>query len=134
VIVVDENIIASQCEQLRAWQIPFQQIGHDLGHPGMDDKEEIIPLLHRLPRATLCTRDPDFYDRALCHSSYCMVVLSVRKDEAARYLRRFLRHREFDTRAKRMGCIVRVSPAEIVYWKRGGEREETTPWTRGRGR
>jgi hypothetical protein len=53
VIVVDENIIASQCEQLRAWQIPFQQIGHDLGHPGMDDKEEIIPLLHRLPRATL---------------------------------------------------------------------------------
>jgi hypothetical protein len=29
VIVLDENIIASQCDQLRDWQIPFRQIGSD---------------------------------------------------------------------------------------------------------
>jgi hypothetical protein len=134
VIVVDENIIASQCDQLRAWHIPFRQIGHDLGHPGMDDREEIIPLLHRLPHATLFTRDPDFYNQTLCHGSYCLVVLSVRKDEAAHYIRSYLRHQEFNTRAKRMGCVVRASPVEIVYWKRGWEREETTRWARRRGR
>jgi hypothetical protein len=128
VIVVDENVIASQCDQLRAWQIPFRQIGQDLGHQGMDDQEEIIPLLHRLPHSTFFTRDPDFYDRALCHSSYCLVVLAVRKDEAAQYLRRLLRHPNFNTRAKRMGCVARVGPVEIVYWKRGREQEERLRW------
>jgi hypothetical protein len=100
----------------------------------MDDKEEIIPLLHRLPQATFFTRDPDFYDRALCHSSYCLVVLDVRKDEAAHYLRRYLRPRDFNTRAKRVGCVARVSPVQILYWKRGEEREQITPWARRRGR
>jgi hypothetical protein len=130
VIVVDENVIASQCAQLRAWQIPFRQIGHDLGHQGMDDQEEIIPLLHRLPQPTFFTRDPDFYDRPLCHSSYCLVVLTVRKDETAHYLRRILRHREFNTRAKRMGCVVRVGSVEIVCWKKGSEQEERIRWAR----
>lgn len=129
-IVVDENVIASQCELLRTWRIPFRQIGHDLGHPGMDDREEIIPLLHRPPQATFFTRDPDFYDRVLCHSSYCIVVLSVRKDETAHYLRNYLRHRSFNTRAKRMGCVVRVNPVQIRCWKRGVEWEEIIPWAR----
>jgi hypothetical protein len=134
VIVLDENIIASQCEQLRAWQIPFRQIGHDLGRQGMDDTEEIVPLLHQLSDATLFTRDPDFYDRTLCHSSYCLVVLSVRKDEAAEYLRRYLRHPGFNTHAKRMGCVVRVNAVGIVYWKKGQEQEESVSWTHRRGR
>jgi len=130
VIVLDENIIASQCEKLRARHVPFRQIGHDLGHQGMDDKEEIVPLLHRLPLPSFFTRDPDFYYRALCHDRYCLVVLTVHKDEAADYIRRYLRHPKFDTHAKRKGCVMRVSPREIVYWKRGREEEEAAEWPR----
>jgi hypothetical protein len=132
--ILDENIIASQCDQLRVWRIPFQQVGHDVGRQGMDDTEEIIPLLHRLIRPTFFTRDPDFYDRVLCHLGYSLVVLSVRKDEAAYYLRRFLRHPEFNTHAKRMGRVVRVNPAGIVYWTKDRVQEETAQWPHRRGR
>jgi hypothetical protein len=128
VIVLDENIIASQCIQLRDWQIPFRQIGTDIGRKGMDDVEEIIPLLHQQPSATFFTRDPGFYERARCHSSYCLVILSVRKDEAAQYIRRFLRHPEFNTRAKRMGRVAKVSLAVITSWSRDTEQERSATW------
>lgn len=133
-IILDENIIASQCEKLRAWQIPFRQIGHDVGHQGMDDKDEIIPLLHRLALPTFFTRDPDLYDRALCHANYCLVVLTVPKDEASVFVRRYLRHPEFDTRAKRKGCVARASPGVIEYWRQGQREEGATQWPRLRAR
>jgi hypothetical protein len=126
--VLDENIIASQGEQLRRWRISFRQIGQDVGRKGMDDRHQIIPLLHQLSQPTFFTRDTDFYDRALCHAGYCLVVLSVSKEQAAYYIRRFLRHREFNTRAKRQGRVVRVGPTGIVYWQRNVEQEQTAPW------
>jgi hypothetical protein len=44
-IVLDENIIASQRERLRAWRVPFRQIGHEIGRQGMEDTEEISASL-----------------------------------------------------------------------------------------
>ena len=82
--VLDENIIASQCKQLRRWRIRFRQVGqHGMGRVGMDDSAHILPLLHRLSRPTFFTRDEGFYDRMIRHPSYCIVVLSVAKDQAA---------------------------------------------------
>jgi hypothetical protein len=96
----------------------------------MDDKDDIIPLLHQLPRPTFFTRDAGFYERAMCHPGYCLVALAVSQDEAASYIHRFLRHRRFDTRAKRMGCAVRVSSAAITYWRRYAQHEKTAEWSR----
>jgi hypothetical protein len=127
-IVLDENIVTSQREQLRAWRISFRQIGHEIGRQGMDDTDEIIPLLHHLPDPTFFSRDPDFYHSGLCHPGYCLVVLSVSRDLAALYIRRFLRHREFNTRAKRMGRVVRVSPSGISYWVTRGQQEQSARW------
>ena len=127
-IILDENIIASQCDQLRAWKIPFRQIGNDIGRKGMGDVEEILPLLHQQSSATFFTRDPDFYERVRCHPSYCLVILSVRKEQAAQYIRRFLRHPEFKTRAMRMGRVAKVSPAGIITWSRDGDQELATEW------
>jgi hypothetical protein len=132
--VVDENIIASQCDRLRGWRISFQQIGAEVGRKGMDDREEIIPLLHHLRDPTFFTRDDGFYDRALCHSGYCLVALSVPQDEAAHYIRRFLRHPAFSTRASRMGCVIRVSVVGIAFWRRDDHHEEMVPWPQGRNR
>ncbi len=76
-IVLDENIPESQRQLLRSWKIQPQQIGHEIGCQGMKD-EEIVPLLHKLKRATFFTRDLGFYKRHLCHPNYCLVIISVR--------------------------------------------------------
>ena len=47
--ILDENIPESQRQLLRSWRIRVQQIGHELGRPGMKD-EENIPLLNHVRR------------------------------------------------------------------------------------
>ncbi len=113
--ILDENIVDSQRQLLRSWHSSIRQIGYDVGKSGMKDKE-IIPFLHQLRRPTFFTRDEDFYQRSLCHARYCLVYLAVKKDEVAAFVRRFLRHREFDTETKRMGSVVRVSHAGLSVW------------------
>jgi len=126
--IVDENIIESQCNLLRNWRISFRQIGVHLGRQGVKDKE-IIPLLHKLRRPTFFTRDQDFYDRYLCHAKYCLASLAVRKDEAAFFIRRLLKHREFDTEAKRMGSVIRVSHVGLSVWRLHEESPFHYDWT-----
>jgi hypothetical protein len=125
--LLDENIIASQRELLRAWRIAIRQIGHDFGPAGLDD-EQVIPLLHRERRTTFFTRDLGFYDRSLCHPRYCVVCLAVLKTEAAIFARRLLTHPEFATQAKRMGCVVRVSPIALRVWRLNAHREACIDW------
>ncbi len=106
--ILDESIRPNQRRLLRAWHISVRHIGSDIGQEGMKD-DEIIPLLLTLRRPTFFTPDFNFYKRRLCHARYCLVCLDVRQDEAATFVRRFLRHPEFDTEAKRMGAVIRVS-------------------------
>lgn len=94
--VLDENVVENQCRLLQSWHIPFRQIGFGVGQQGMKDKE-IISLLHKLRRPTFFTRDDDFYSLELCHAKYCLVYVAIRKDEVAVFVRRLLRHSEFDT-------------------------------------
>ena len=74
----------------------------------MKDEDDILPLLHRLRRPTLLTLDRDFYKPKWRHPGYCLVWFDVYDDEAAYFIRRFLRHPEFRTQAKRMGKIIEV--------------------------
>ena len=106
-IVLDENIPEDQRQLLRGWRVRVHQIGDELGRKGMKD-DQILPLLRQLSGATFVTRDFDFWDRGLCHMRYCLVVLDLSADEAATFVRRVLRHPQLNTKAKRMGCVVRV--------------------------
>lgn len=115
-IILDENVIESQCKLLRSWRIPFRQIGFGIERQGLKDSE-IIPLLHRSRHPTFFTRDEDFYDRNLCHAKYCLVYLAVRKDEVALFVRRLLHHHEFDSVKKRVGAVIRVSHAGLAVWR-----------------
>ncbi len=126
--IIDENIIDNQCQLLRGWRIPFRQIGHGVGREGLKDNE-IISLLHGLRRPTFFTRDDDFYDRHLCHAGYCLVHLAVKKDEVAVFLRRLICHREFNTEAKRMGSVIRVSHAGLSVWRIRIEKQIRFAWT-----
>ena len=125
--VIDENIPNSQRQLLRSWRIRVRQIGHEVGHQGMKD-EDIIPLLRRIGPVSFFTRDMGFYHRRLCHPNYCLVCLAVGQYEVASFVRRFLRHPAFNTQAKRMGKVVRVSHTGIRMWELYSEREEELPW------
>lgn len=126
--ILDENIVENQCKLLRSWRIPFRQIGSGVGRQGMKD-QEIIPLLHELRSPTFFTRDEGFFNRKLCHSKYSIVFLAVRKNESAVFVRRLLRHKELNTKSKRMGCIIRASQAGLTIWRIRTEKEVRHDWT-----
>jgi len=125
--ILDENIIEAQCQLLRKWRIRFRQIGYGVGRQGIQDSE-IIMLLHDLGQPTFFTRDEDFYNHKLRHAGYCLVYLAVRKEEVAVFVRRFLHHPEFNTKAKRMGCIVRISHACLSVWRVYADEQIRIEW------
>lgn len=97
--IPDEDISVIEREWLRACKIHFRQIGVEIGRLGMKDRTDIIPLLHTLYHPTFFTRDHGFYHRSLLHPAYCLVYLNVAFDEIAEFIRRFLQHIAFRTRA-----------------------------------
>jgi hypothetical protein len=127
VIILDENIPDSQRQILRGWRIRVHQIGHEVGRQGIKD-EQIVPLLHKLPASTFCTRDLGFYKRQLCHARYCLVCLAVGQYETASFIRRFLRHPVFRKETKRLGKVIRVTHTGIRIWKLRADEEEEQVW------
>ena len=125
--VIDENVVNSQMHLLRGWRIRVHQIGHELGLSGMKD-EEIIPLLHDLRSPTFFTRDLGFYNRSLCHKSYCIICLAVGQYEVATFIRRTLRHTSFNTRSKRMGKVILVGHTGIRMWRPHAQNQTEFAW------
>ena len=89
---------------------------------------EIISRLHELDRPTFFTLDGDFYDRRLRHAGYCLVHLDVEDEDAAEYVRLLLRHHDLNTKAKRMGSVVRAAPTGLSLWRARQEQERHLPW------
>ena len=126
-IILDENIPKGQRQLLRGWRIRALLIGEDISRKGIQD-DQIIPMLHELNRPTFFSRDLGFYRPKLCHVRYCLVCLAGSRYEAASFVRRFLRHPRFNTRAKRMSKVVRLSSAGIRFWQLHAEQESVVPW------
>lgn len=126
-IILDENTPEGQRLLLRRKRVRARQIGYDIGRDGMKD-EAIIPLLHQLDRPTFFTRDKDFCARRLCHDAYCLVHLDVRDVEIAEYARRVLRHKAFNTKAKRMGAVVRAGTDGLSVWRIHETAETHLDW------
>ncbi len=78
---------------------------------------EIIPYLQQLRRPTFFTRDDGFFKPQLCHARYSLIYVDVEKSEAAVFIRRLLKHAEFNTQAKRMGNVIRVSHSGLACWR-----------------
>lgn len=126
-IILDENILEDQRQLLLSWRLGARHIGHDLGRKGLPD-EEIVPFLYTLRRSTFFTRDQGFYQQGLGHSRYCLVCMAVGPSDVATYVRRLLRHQEFDTEAKRLGTVVRLSSRGITVWRLHAEQEVHFSW------
>jgi hypothetical protein len=125
--VLDENIPDSQRRLLLAWRVRFRQIGEEIGRKGMKDNE-IISLLHQLDRPTFFTLDSDFYRPRLCHEGYCLVHLDVEEEVVAEYIRRLLKHREFNSKGKRMGRVIRLFPTGAAVWQIHHKQEGHLSW------
>ena len=129
-IILDENIREDQRQLLASWRIRVRQIGHGVGRRGMKD-EQILPLLHRLQQPTFFTRDLGFYAPHLRHPQYALVCLAVSRYEVASFVRRFLRHPEFRTQARRSGRVIQLQPRVIRCWRWRLDVEEVFEWETG---
>jgi hypothetical protein len=125
--LLDENFPKDQLPQLKEWHIPFRHIGQDVARLGVKDAD-IIPLLHQYRGVTFFTLDWDFFNAALCHSAYALVWLDVRADDAAHFVRRFLKHPRFNTQARRMSIVARAHHGGIEFWERNHTRQQCAPW------
>ena len=128
-LVLDENITRGAEHLLREWRIRPRVVG-DHFLPEDADDENIIPLLHRLAQPTFFTHDVDFYRRELQHAGYALIWLDLPPTEAARYIRAFLRHPDFDTHTKRLGKVVRVHSDGLTFFDSRHGRAKQVAWLR----
>ena len=89
-------------------------------------KDEAIPIvLRRVRQPTFVTTNvADFWRRVPAHSRYSIVCIALpneRLHELPSLLRKLLRLPEFNTKAKRMGKVIRVSPSQLQYYERQGD-------------
>lgn len=127
-IILDHNIIKEQAELLKRQRIHFQRIGVEIGLPSWDDQQEILRHLHNARQSTFFTRDKDFFLYRLCHSNYCLAFIDAPEDETAVFVRKFLRHSNFKTKAKRCGKVVRLSPRVVTWWEVGKPQRQSLIW------
>jgi hypothetical protein len=127
-IILDHNIPEDQVQRLRRRRVRFRQIGFEVGRPEWDDQQEILRFLHATKRITFFTRDLGFFRASWRHANYCLVILSVPVLDTANHVSQLLRHPRFNTRAKRMGKVIRVSTKNITFWEIGRQRQSTARW------
>ena len=125
--LLDENIPTDQRDILTTWGLRCRVIGVDVAYLSVGD-DNIVSLLHHLKQPTLFTRDQHFFHRSLCHAGYCLVWLDFKPAEAAEYIRRFLRHPRFHTKAKRMGVVARAHHDGVEFHVRGQTKRTHLPW------
>jgi hypothetical protein len=128
-LVLDENLPASQRLLLRNWRIRFRFVSVDIATAGTDD-ENLIPVLHHLPQPTFFSLDHRFGQRRWVHPSFCLVWLDVEDGHAAEFIRRFLRHPTFATQALRMGVVARVHADGVTFWRARKASAESVSWPR----
>lgn len=126
-LVLDENLPASQQRLLRKWRIHFRFVGVHVAESGTED-ENLIPLLHRLPQPTFFSMDRNFYRRDWMHQNYCLVWLDVRSRQGAEFIRRFLRHPSFSTQARRRGIVARVHAGGVIFWRAPKRSRQSVAW------
>lgn len=120
-IILDEQLLGHQIEQeIAKWYGGTIQFLIEL-RPHTIIKDDAIPhLLRQQNQPTFVTiNGSDFWRKVPIDRQYCVVCVEVpdsRAREIPRLLRSLFRYPEFETKAKRMGKIIRVTRQEISYY------------------
>ena len=88
-------------------------------------KDDVIPtLLQSVRQPTFVTTNvTDFWPHVPAHARYCIVCVALpneRLQALSSLLRQLLRLPEFNTKAKRMGKVIRMSPNQLLYYEQPG--------------
>ncbi len=120
-IILDEQLLGRNIavEIGRWYQGPVRFIIELRPHTVI--KDDAIPgLLRQKNSPTFVTiNESDFWQRVPGDSNYCVVCLTLsdsRAYEIPQVLKTLFHHAEFNTKAKRMGKVIRVSEKEIRYY------------------
>jgi hypothetical protein len=123
--VLDELVGNQYYSELQRW-LSIVKVGDGFGWKSMQD-DEIRRELHSSGK-TFHTQDKGYYHPIHRHHAYCLVYYDVTDKELVTYIRRFLRHPQFNTHAKRMGNVVRVTTQYIEVWSLKSENREIIEW------
>jgi len=121
VIVLDEQLLGRDLETtIAAWYAGAVVYITDL-RPYTVIKDDVIPLLLRQQsQPTFVTINvADFWRKIALDERFCVVCFTLpdsRVREIAPLLRVVLHRSEFNTKAKRMGTVVRVTDTGISYY------------------
>ena len=100
-------------------------------------KDDVIPtLLQSAQQPTFVTTNvTDFWPYVSAHSRYCIICVPIpneRLHALSLLLRQLMRLPEFDTKAKRMGKVIRMSPNQLQYYeKHPGSVTHISTWPDG---
>ena len=131
-IVIDENLHDQRIiEAISAWY-PGQVVSVVTLRPGTVIKDEAIPalLLEAVQPTFVTINVTDFWKKVRPHSGYCIIAVALPKRRAREVpdlLRRFFRLPAFETKALRMGKIIRLAPNRIRYYE-SDRRVQSLPW------
>jgi hypothetical protein len=126
--VIDENVSELEVLRLRRAGIRVRLIGDDVARKGYTD-ENLLPVLRRLKQPVFFTQDQDFFQFRWLHADYALVWVDTHPNAVAEHVRRFLRHPEFATQARRLGIVARVRASGITYWRVGSRQLYQAIWT-----
>jgi hypothetical protein len=125
--IFDENFPAPVVESIQRKVRSVAQVGVNWGEAGWLDVEQILPHLHR-SKATFHTLDVGFFKRRYAHRDYCLVYYDVPEAKLADWVLRFVRHPQFNTHAKRLGRVVKVTPLKMACWEIHESRIKQIAW------
>ena len=120
-IILDEQLLGRELEhRIATWYRGAVCFIIDL-RPSSVIKDDSIPsLLHQQNQPTFVTiNEKDFWQKVSIDRRFCVVCFTLpdsRANEIPSSLRSFLRRSEFNTKAKRMGKVIRVSDVGISYY------------------
>lgn len=125
-IVLDEQLMGRNLEvEISKWYRGAVQFILDL-RPNTVIKDDAIPELLRQQNqpAFVTINETDFWRKVTIDERYCVigfVLPDSRAKEIPQSLRSLLRYSEFNTKAKRMGKVIRVRRDEIDYYTFGNK-------------
>lgn len=129
-IIVDEQLGRTEVLlPLKRW-ITAQKIESLRPYEVIKD-DRVLQILWELKRPTFVTIDSGFYDKRHCDRRYCLVyfvLTSLEQNQLPDLLRQLLRLPEFETKAARMGKVVRVSKTDVRYWHLKADEEHRFEW------
>lgn len=123
-IVLDEQLLGRDLdEKIARWYQGAVVFITDLWPFTVIKDDAIVHLLHQQTEPTFVTiNERDFWRKVRADSDYCIVCFAFpdsRARDVADGLRELFSHPAFNTKAQRMGKVIRVSDSGVSYYRAG---------------